>query len=179
MVRCLCASSKGSARIKKNAFKNPVIGALMLGNTKTNTMESHAHCQTVSVVSASTCVVLVLATGAGSLDIDGKLGNNELHEVTKRRISKTLTMTHLHISHYVESGAIQKVAEIWILSPPSPTGSIESGSMRGMMRHWCFSRIAPISIEHSCARAWASLRSVLLASVSSVTSSCLSLGMVG
>ena len=135
MVRCLCASSKGSARIKKNAFKNPVIGALMLGNTKTNTMESHAHCQTVSVVSANTCVVLVLATGAGSLDIDGKLGNNELHEVTKRRISKTLTMTHLHISHYVESGAIQKVADIWILSPPSPTGSIESGSIRGMMRH--------------------------------------------
>ena len=135
MVKCLCASSKGSARIKKNAFKKPVIGDLMLGNTRTRRTESQAHLKTVSVVSAITCVVLVLATGAGSLDIDGKLGTSELHEVTRRRIRANLTMTYLHISHYVESGAIQKVAEIWILSPPSPTGSIESGSMRGIMRH--------------------------------------------
>lgn len=136
MVRCLCASSKGSARIKKNAFKKPVIGALMLGNTSTRRTESHAQRKTVSVVSAITCVVLVLATGAGSLlDIDGKLGTSELHEVTRRRIRANLTMTYLHGSTYVESGAIQKVAEIWILSPPRPTGSIESGSMRGMMRH--------------------------------------------
>ena len=63
------------------------MGDLMLGNTNTRMIEIQAHSHILAVVSAITCVVLVLATGAGSLDMVGKLGINELHEV-KSRISK-------------------------------------------------------------------------------------------
>lgn len=72
--------------MKKNAFKNPVIGARIDGNTRTSRTLSHAHLKTVSVVSAITWVVLVLAAGTGSLDILGKLGIKELHDIG--RISK-------------------------------------------------------------------------------------------
>ena len=74
----------GRARIKKNALRNPVIGARILGNTNTSRALSQAHLTTVSVVSAITWVVLVLATGVGSVETEGKLGINELHDTTRR-----------------------------------------------------------------------------------------------
>tara|TARA_R110000824_G_scaffold135156_1_gene298251 strand:- start:1314 stop:1589 length:276 start_codon:yes stop_codon:yes gene_type:complete len=78
--------------MKNNAFKNPVIGALMLGNTKTKTIEIHAHSHILAVVSAITCVVLVLATGAGSLDMVGRLGINELQAVKESRVKQAIQL---------------------------------------------------------------------------------------
>lgn len=46
----------------------------------------------MAVVSAITCVVLVLATGAGSFDTVGKLGISELHEVRSRISRRYLTV---------------------------------------------------------------------------------------
>ena len=97
MVICLCANSKGNAKIKNNAFKKAVMGALMLGNTNTRIMEIHAHSHIFAVVSAITCVVFVLATGVGSLDIVGKLGINELQDTNNNKGKRYFIMCYSRI----------------------------------------------------------------------------------
>jgi len=59
-----------------------VMGALILGNTNTRIMEIQAHSHMFAVVSAITCVVLVLATTGSLLDMVGRLGINELHDIS-------------------------------------------------------------------------------------------------
>ena len=86
------------------------MGARIEGKMNTKSIDSHAHCQTVSVVSFITAPTAVVGAAEDPIDVDisGKLGISELHDAKSNKSRRYLIMCCSHIQQKTQTRKRQR-----------------------------------------------------------------------